>query len=164
MPRWLASFFPGNDTSLVYEVSYVTPPSAPSSPLAATSTLAHRSTPPAHPAPRTPSVTMISQNLTWADLLSVHETVTYTPSPSDPTNHTRFEQSARITSFAGGWQKIKDKIEGFTVERFGQNAEKGRVGFESVLEMSRRAFADERARERQRKELGGRGEGSKARL
>jgi len=29
------------------------------------------------------------------------------------------------------------------VERFGQNAERGRVGFEEVLEMSRKVFGEE---------------------
>jgi hypothetical protein len=84
--------------------------------------------------------------------------VTYTPSPSDVKGRTRFEQSAQITSFAGGWQKIKDKIEAATVERFGQNAERGRVGFEAVLEMSRRAFADER----QKRDVSARGQGARA--
>jgi len=105
---------------------------------------------------------MISYNLSWADLLSVRETVTYTPSPSEPGSRTRFEQSAQVTSFAGGWQKIRDKIEGFTVERFGQNAEKGRVGFEEVLEMSRRAFGEERERKARREERAR--EGAKAKM
>lgn len=95
----------------------------------------------------TPSVTMTSYNLTWSDLLSVRETVVYTPSPSDPQRKTRFDQEAKITALCGGWAKIREKIESFTVERFGQNAERGRRGFESVLEMSRKAFAEERRRE-----------------
>ena len=33
------------------------------------------------------------------------------------------------------------------MERFGQNAMKGREGFESVLEMSRRVWGEERERE-----------------
>lgn len=98
---------------------------------------------------------MLSTNLTWADLLSVRETVTYTPSPNSPdvkTGRTRFEQNARITALCGGWQKVKEKIEGFTVERFGQNAERGKKGFEGVLEMSRRVFGEERERERRQRE------------
>lgn len=91
---------------------------------------------------------MISYNLTYADLISVRETVTYTPSPADPSSKTRFEQNARVTALCGGWAKVREKIEGFTVERFGQNAERGRMGFEAVLEMSRRAFGEERERER----------------
>lgn len=90
---------------------------------------------------------MVSYNLTWSELLSVRETVVYRPSPEDPANKTRFEQQAKITALCGGWQRVKERIEGFTVERFGQNAEKGRLGFEAVLEMSRRAFGEEKRRE-----------------
>ena len=35
------------------------------------------------------------------------------------------------------------------MERFGQNARAGREGFESVLEMSRRVWGEEREKERQ---------------
>lgn len=111
--------------------------------------------PPLHPGPRSPSITMLSTNLTFADLISVRETVTYTPSPSDPNIHTgrtRFEQNARITAFCGGWAKVRERIEGFTVERFGQNAERGRIGFEGVLETSRRVFGEEKEKERLLKE------------
>lgn len=90
---------------------------------------------------------MVSYNLTWSDLLSVRETVTYRPCSFDPLHKTRFEQQAKITALCGGWQRVKERIEGFTVERFGQNAEKGRAGFEAVLEMSRRAFGEEKSRE-----------------
>lgn len=72
----------------------------------------------------------------------------YTPCPDHPAHKTRFEQEAKITAFCGGWAKVKEKIEGMTVERFGQNAEKGRMGFEEVLEMSRRVFGEEKERER----------------
>ena len=92
---------------------------------------------------------MTSYNLTWSDLLSVRETVVYTPSPLDPHHKTRFEQEARVTAFCGGWAKIRETIEAFTVERFGQNAQSGRQGFEEVLAMSRKAFAEERIRAQQ---------------
>lgn len=117
----------GAEVSHVYEVSYVKP--------------ASESNP-------TPEVKMISYNLTYSDLISVRETVTYSPSPSDPMAKTRFEQHASITALCGGWQRIREKIEAFTVERFGQNAEKGRLGFEAVLEMSRKAFGEEKEKER----------------
>ena len=58
-----------------------------------------------------------------------------------------FEQHAKITALCGGWQKIKTKIEEASVERFKQNAQKGREGFEAVLEMSRRVWGEERERE-----------------
>ena len=90
---------------------------------------------------------MTSYNLTWSDLLNVRETVVYTPSPQDPQRKTRFDQEARITASCGGWAKIRERIETFTLERFGQNAERGRKGFESVLAMSRKAFDEEKSRE-----------------
>lgn len=93
---------------------------------------------------------MTSYNLTWTDLINCRETVIYTPCPDDPAHKTRFEQEAKITALCGGWAKVKEKIEGMTVERFGQNAEKGRMGFEEVLEASRRAFSEERDQERLR--------------
>lgn len=93
---------------------------------------------------------MCSTNLTWSNLLSVRETVTYEPdlSCSEPGHErTRFSQEARITALCGGWKKIKEKIEEASVERFGDNARKGREGFEMVLEMSRRGWERERERE-----------------
>ena len=94
----------------MYEISYVTPPSADveqvkkvemdrlpnvgegKGEMRVPSARALPS-PPRHEGPRMPSVTMVSYNLTWADLLSVRETVTYTPSPLDPKGMTRFEQN-----------------------------------------------------------------------
>lgn len=125
----MATLMGGGDVSHVYEVSYVRPGSATNP---------------------TPTVKMISYNLTFSELISVRETVTYSPSPADPMGRTRFEQHASITALCGGWQRIREKIEAFTVERFGQNAEKGRLGFEAVLEMSRRAFSEEREKERKK--------------
>jgi len=47
-------------------------------------------------------------------------------------------------ALCGGWQKIRTKIEEASVERFRENAARGREGFEMVLEMSRRVFGEER--------------------
>lgn len=91
---------------------------------------------------------MISQNLTWSELLSVHETVVYRPSPDNPKACTRFEQEARITALCGGWARIRERIETFTVERFDENAKRGRAGFEMVLEMSRKVFGEEKEKEK----------------
>lgn len=82
--------------------------------------------------------------MTWNDLISVQETVIYRPARQP--GSTVFEQHARITALCGGWQKIKNGIEDFTVQRFRENAIKGRQGFEAVLEMSRKVFAEERER------------------
>ncbi|KAI5359694.1 Putative PRELI/MSF1 domain, Slowmo/Ups family protein [Septoria linicola] len=116
-PKWLQTFFGSSETSQVYEVSYVDPSAK--------------------------KVTMCSQNLTWSDLLTVNEKVVYRPDPVQQ-GRTVFEQEARITALCGGWQKIKSAIEDISVERFKENAVKGREGFERVLAISREVFAEER--------------------
>ncbi|PHH81774.1 hypothetical protein CDD82_7880 [Ophiocordyceps australis] len=119
-PEWLKTIMGSSmDVSHVYEASYV------------------------DPARRT--VTMVSQNLTWSNLVNVQEEVVYRPLGAD---RTMFEQSARITALCGGWQRIKNSIEDTLVNRFKENAAKGREGFERVLEMSRKVFAEERERQR----------------
>jgi hypothetical protein len=115
----------GDLTSHVHEVSYVDPVSK--------------------------TVTMCSTNLTWSNAISVNETVVYKPHPTNPETKTYFSQEAKITALCGGWQKIKNGIEEATVERFGQNAERGREGFERVLEISRRVFGEQRELERREK-------------
>ena len=89
-------------------------------------------------------------------MISVQETVVYEPddSQSEPGHErTKFEQEARITALCGGWQKMRSKIEEASVERFRENARRGREGFEAVLEMSRRVFGEERERERRKQEM-----------
>ena len=79
----------------------------------------------------------------------MRETVVYSPEEDSTTGHerTRFSQEARITALCGGWKKIREKIEEASVERFRDNALRGREGFEMVLEMSRRVWESERERE-----------------
>jgi hypothetical protein len=93
------------------------------------------------------TVTMVSQNLTWNNLISVQETVEYRPLGP---NTTQFSQKAKITALCGGWQRIKNNIEDLAVKTFRENAVKGMHGFEAVLAMSRRAFAEEKEKERQK--------------
>jgi len=111
--------------------------------------------------PSSKRVTMTSTNLSWSNILSVQETVVYEPErrlskktgvseTMEEAEKTRFKQEAKITALCGGWQKIRTKIEEASVERFGENARRGREGFEAVLEMSRRVFGEEKERERQR--------------
>ncbi len=45
---------------------------------------------------------------------------------------------------------MKTRIEEASVERFGQNAQKGREGFEAVLEMSRRVFGEQKGELREK--------------
>jgi hypothetical protein len=117
-PEWLKTII-GGDESQVLETSYVDPANK--------------------------TVTMVSTNLTFSNLIRVEETVTYSPMGD---NQTQFRQVAKITALCGGWQRIKNSIEDSLVKRFRENASKGKEGFEAVLAMSRRAFAEERERER----------------
>jgi len=121
-PKWLNPFLGGQETSHVYETSYVDP--------------------------KAKQVTMCSVNMTMCDLLRVQETVVYRPCVGTSGPRTTFEQTANITALCGGWQKVRNSIEQFTVDRFSQNAARGREGFEMVLEMSRKVFANEREQRR----------------
>ncbi|KAI5860280.1 MSF1-domain-containing protein [Durotheca rogersii] len=120
-PEWLKSIIGCMETSRVFETSYVDPAAK--------------------------TVTMVSQNITWSNLVNVQETVVYRPLDG---HRTQFQQDARITALCGGWQRIKNSIEDTLVTRFHENAVKGKEGFECVLAMSRRVFAEERERERLR--------------
>ncbi|KAI4212497.1 MAG: hypothetical protein LQ351_004749 [Letrouitia transgressa] len=129
-PAWVLSLFGGSSTSHVYETSYVSPADK--------------------------RVVMCSTNLSWANILSVRETVVYQPDPdaSSPGHErTKFMQDAKITALCGGWQKIRTKIEEASIERFQENARRGREGLEAVLEMSRRVFGEEREREKARLDM-----------
>ena len=119
-PDWLKTIMGSSmDESFVYEASYVDPVNR--------------------------TLTMVSQNLTWNNLVSVQEEVTYSPLACG--HKTQFVQSARITALCGGWQRIRNSIEDTLVHRFHENAIKGREGFERVLEMSRKVFAEEKERQ-----------------
>ena len=115
-PQWLLTLLGGDTTSYVYEVSYVDPSEK--------------------------KVTMCSTNMTFSSMVQCRETVVYCP--SKVAGKTDFNQQARIIALCGGWQKIRSKIEDVSVERFRENATRGREGFEAVLEMSRQLFAEER--------------------
>lgn len=106
IPKWLLALVGGSDVSYVREVSEVD--------------LKAR------------TVIMRSTNMTMNNLLLVFETCTYSPDPENAANATLFKQEAQITAFAS-WKRICNKIEDWTVERFGQNAIKGKAGFEGVL-------------------------------
>jgi hypothetical protein len=117
-PEWLKKILGGMEESQVLETSYVDPAKK--------------------------VVTMVSANLTLSNLINVEETVVYKPLSE---SKTQFHQQAKITALCGGWQRIKNTIEDSLVTRFGENAAKGKEGFESVLAMSRRVFAEEREKE-----------------
>lgn len=106
VPQWLRALVGADECSYVREISEVD---------LATKTL-----------------TMKSANMTMSHLLLVNETVIYRPDPSMPGKRTVFEQEAEITAFLS-WTSICNKIEEWSVERFGQNAKIGKSGFEIVL-------------------------------
>jgi len=122
-PKWVQPFLGGDDVSYVYETSYIDP--------------------------QRQKLTMCSHNLTYSELIIVRETVQYHPCASSPDTKTIFSQRAEITALCGGWQKIKNKIEGALVERFSQNAANGREGFEMVLKKAREVFQEEREKRQQ---------------
>lgn len=80
------------------------------------------------------SLILRSCNLTGSSLLKVYETVKYMPHPDDPQNRTLFKQEAQITAYAT-FTKVCNKIEEWSVNRFHENAEKGKRGFDSVLKV-----------------------------
>lgn len=148
-PAWVLALLGGANISHVHETSFVDPAAK--------------------------RVTMISTNLTWSNILRVQEKVVYQPDSSSSSKinnnnntcnstsqlnlgagrppkslleRTRFTQEAKITALCGGWQKIRTKIEEASVERFGENARKGKEGFEAVLEMSCRVWGEEREKAR----------------
>lgn len=79
------------------------------------------------------TLVMKSHNLTMSHLLLVNETVIYRPDDDMPNSRTTFNQEAEITAYAS-INRICEKVEEWSVERFGQNAKIGKLGFESVLE------------------------------
>ncbi|SCU81800.1 LADA_0C01134g1_1 [Lachancea dasiensis] len=81
----------------------------------------------------TKTLTLKSCNLTFSHLLKVYETVQYTPDQFDA-NKTLFRQEAQITAYAT-INTLCNKIEEWSVKRFGENASKGREGFDSVLQL-----------------------------
>ncbi|KAL7272881.1 Phospholipid metabolism protein [Rhizina undulata] len=114
-PRWLMKMVGCTEESYVREVSEVDPLKQ--------------------------TVTLRSTNLTGSRILNVQETVVYSPDPANPTTKTLFRQDAQITAY-GAFSRICNAVEDWSVERFGQNARRGRLGFEAVLEMSQKAFRD----------------------
>lgn len=79
------------------------------------------------------TLVMKSHNLTMNHLLQVHETVMYRPNLQSPSTSTQFIQQAEITAFTS-FSRVCDKIEDWSVERFGQNARTGKKAFELVLD------------------------------
>lgn len=107
IPSWIMCLVGGSDVSYVREVSQVDA--------------------------KKKELVLRSINMTMNHLLQVYEIVSYTPNPSSPSKETVFKQEAQITAYAS-FRRLCNKIEDWSIERFGQNAQLGRAGFESVLE------------------------------
>lgn len=80
------------------------------------------------------SLKLRSCNLTYVNLLRVYELVDYMPHPNDPYNKTSFSQQAQITA-CGKFGRLVNTMEDWSIQRFCDNAKKGKVGFDSVLKM-----------------------------
>ncbi|AET39255.1 PRELI/slowmo family protein Ecym_4179 [Eremothecium cymbalariae DBVPG len=80
----------------------------------------------------TKTLNLRSCNLTYSNLLKVFENVTYSPHPEDPQNKTLFKQEAQITAYAP-FTRVCNQLEDWSVQRYHENAEKGKRGFETVL-------------------------------
>ncbi|EDO17854.1 hypothetical protein Kpol_1043p44 [Vanderwaltozyma polyspora DSM 70294] len=106
VPRWIMMMLGGSNVSYIREVSSVDIEAK--------------------------KLTMRSCNLTYSNLLKVYETVNYEPHPNDPENKTLFTQEAQITAY-GAITRICNKLEEWSVQRFHDNALKGKMGFDSVL-------------------------------
>lgn len=107
-PRWIVKLVGGTEDSYVREVSEVNL--------------------------KDKSLTLLSTNLTFSNIMSVEETVRYIPDPKDPEHRTMFLQDAKITAYGALSRFANNAMENFTIDRFSQNAMRGRAGFESVLD------------------------------
>ena len=80
--------------------------------------------------PATQTTTITSVNLTLSDFATCYESIRYSPAPG---NRTSFTQTAEIQARMALWRSVADKLEGWLVQRFEQNAHLGKLGFSDVL-------------------------------
>ncbi len=80
--------------------------------------------------PATQITTITSVNLTLSDFATCYESIRYVPAPG---NRTTFTQTAEIQARMALWRSVADKLEGWLVQRFEQNAHLGKIGFSDVL-------------------------------
>lgn len=71
--------------------------------------------------------------MSLSQYVTVLEQISYTPSPSLPFSKTKFAQSVEIQARVSIWKTLGSQLEKWSAQRFGDNAEKGRMGFEDVL-------------------------------
>ncbi|KAL5636011.1 hypothetical protein ACGC1H_004727 [Rhizoctonia solani] len=109
-PRWIVKLLGGSDDAFVREISFVDPVTA--------------------------RTTVTSVNLSLSQYVTVLENIVYEPVRGpDGRMRTQFTQTAEIQARMAIWRSVGERLEKFSVDRFGQNAQLGREGFESVLGM-----------------------------
>ena len=110
----------GSDDAFVREVSFVDPVSA--------------------------RTTVTSVNLSLSQYVTVLENIVYEPVRGpNGLSQTQFTQTAEIQARMAIWRSLGERLEKFSVDRFGQNAQLGREGFEGVLRMLLEQKQSERA-------------------
>ncbi|KZP00665.1 MSF1-domain-containing protein [Calocera viscosa TUFC12733] len=117
-PAWAVKFLGGTADAYVREVSFVDPHSK--------------------------TTTIHSVNLSLSDYLTVVEKITYVPSIAFPKTRTTFRQTAEIQARPKLWTSVGAKIELMSLDRFKQNAIRGKEGFEGVL---RKLFGEDNTQE-----------------
>ena len=80
--------------------------------------------------PATQTATITSVNLSLSQFATCYENVRYLPASG---NRTAFTQTAEIQARMTLWRSAADRLEGWLVQRFEQNAQLGKVGFSDVL-------------------------------
>ncbi|KAG5352706.1 Protein MSF1 [Termitomyces sp. T112] len=103
-PSWIVKFFGGSEDAFVREISFIDP--------------------------STKNATITSVNLSLSQFATCFERIQYSPmSPS----RTSFYQTAEIQARMALWRTAADRLEGWLVQRFEQNAQLGKLGFTDVL-------------------------------
>ncbi|CAE6463760.1 unnamed protein product [Rhizoctonia solani] len=109
-PRWIVKLLGGSDDAFVREISFVDPVTA--------------------------RTNVTSVNLSLSQYVTVLENIVYEPTRGpDGRVQTQFTQTAEIQARMAIWRSVGERLEKFSVDRFGQNAQLGREGFEGVLRM-----------------------------
>ena len=83
--------------------------------------------------PKTKRMMLCSKNITYAHLLQVEETCTYTELEADKST-TRFTQQAVFSACGISLTSVQRKVEETCVNNFRANAEKGRRGLDQVID------------------------------
>jgi len=114
VPRWILGLIGGQEEAYMREISFVDP--------------------------KTRTTTLTTVNLSLSEYMTVVERISYVPSIAFPKTRTQFRQVAEIKARAALWKSLGEKMENISLDRFKENAIKGKEGFEGVL---RRLFGAE---------------------